>query len=268
MIEKGYYNDESGSIFQISPDQRLAYNHANGHELSRKTNGTLPKMWAYYSSSALVVNMFGLIESLNLGGECWDSLLRLKSFFGSRKVYSQFEKKIPIKGVTGYTPNLDLYLCGGDRHVGIESKFMEMYRRKRKQKVSSQYIEKFPWWSEYQGLKKIATNVLNYTGDGRFDAAQLLKHCMALISRAKESGRDGKFRLVYIYHDIRCSRVAEEHSKALREFTKAASLGGRFISLTYNQYIERLTRYSSKIPSFEKYCDFLVKRYPLLTFPK
>ena len=114
-------------------------------------------------------------------------------------------------------------------------------------------------------LKKIAKDVSTYTGGGRLDAAQLVKHCLALISSAKRNGNDGKFRLVYIYHDIVDKKIAKEHKEGLDKFVETANLGRRFLHLTYSQFLGRLKNFLPQIydrrEDREKYIKFLVHRY-------
>ena len=259
-----YYKKLCESVFAISAEQRCDFCMASGHELLPKViNGKMspPKMQAKFSSSALALNMLGPISNCKLPGSCWDELFALRGFFGNREVETHFEKKLRVPAVRGYAPNLDFFITCGPRCVGVESKYHEMYHRKHNQTVQEQYIDRFEWWSEFEGLRIVADKVSDYTGGGRLDAAQLVKHCLALISSAKRNGNDGKFRLVYIYHDIVDEKIAKEHKEGLDKFVETANLGRRFLHLKYSQFLGRLKSFLPQIYDRENYIKFLVHRY-------
>ena len=262
---RDYYNKLCESVFAISAEQRSDFCMASGHELLPKVINGKIKMQARFSSSALALNMFGPISNCKLPGSCWDELFALRGFFGNREVETHFEKKLRVPAVRGYAPNLDFFITCGSRCVGVESKYHEMCHRKHRQTVQEQYFDRFEWWSEFKGLEKIAKDVSTYTGGGRLDAAQLVKHCLALISSAKRNGNDGKFRLVYIYHDIVDKKIAKEHKEGLDKFVETANLGRRFLHLTYSQFLGRLKNFLPQIydrrEDREKYIKFLVHRY-------
>lgn len=262
---KDYYKKLKDSVYSISMRQQLEFGGGQGGELKSKyKHGKVvpAKMLARYSSSALAVNMLGVADSLGLGADYWDSVFGLRNYFHGRNVECHFEKHLKVSGVRGFTPNLDFYIEGGERFLGVESKYREMYARKRKQVVQEQYLEKFPYWGEWKDLRRTAEKVDSYAKLGRLDAAQLIKHSLALISAAEKVGTAGKFRLLYLYHDVLDDEsVRKEHLSEIRRFAEESGLGRHFIPLPYSRYVKRME-------TFRKYFDadylpFIHKRYAL-----
>lgn len=239
------------SVFAMSNDQKKDFSSGQGHELN-------VKMRANKSSSALAVNMLGVAASKRLDAKYWNTTFGLRGFFLSDEIECHFEQKLPVIGVKGYTPNLDFCLTSNRRIIGLESKFCEMYRRKRKQRIQEQYFARFPYWDEWEGLRKTSENISDYGKAGRLDAAQLVKHALALITWAHRC--NGKFRLVYIYHDILWNdKVKEEHEEDVKKFAAESGLGRHFMPLPYSRYFEKMQRFKA---SFEpEYFDYIKKRY-------
>jgi hypothetical protein len=212
--EKGYLNTNEENLLEKFPNWneiQKELSDGDGSELKSDSNNRA-KFRAVHSSSALCVNNFALVKlhksSVSLFGE---------SGFSE----AAFERKFPT--FLSKSANLDFYLENDNSRIGIESKFIEIVKRKlpNEEKNLEPYIDhkKLP-----EILKKSFNEIINfyktYKEPIHLDVAQLIKHSIALSLYACDN-KDKKTKLIYLYWlpiNYKDIDIYKEHDKELDVF--------------------------------------------------
>lgn len=261
-IELGLKSDDSNAHYVTDPQCNLINSVKNWveieAELGNGQGGELapqeeapPKFQAFHSSTALCVNTLSKFKE-NLSDF---------DFIGYR-VFKKacFEKKLKT-GIS--TANLDFYAETANSILGFESKFTETLEAKlpnqiRKRKNGeivgnlSVYSKKF---EKLNNAPKSFISVLEkYVAvkDKLYlDVAQLIKHSIGLLNKAKEDRKEPV--LVYIYwvpsnwHELELYR---QHEIEIAAFKNDISRHLTFISMSYLDFwsmYENNTTFSSHI---------------------
>ncbi len=231
----------------LTPQTRAQYERGDGGELGR--DGKRGKMFALRSSSALVCNVFDywqgralapVLEALQIAEEANEIA---------------FEQKFKT-GLGGNPPNLDVVFRrkNANGHVtAIESKFAEPYDDREHKGFVSSYFETSGLWDDLPlccGLAELIKEGKQFTC---LDAAQLLKHILALRRTHKEQG----FTLLYLWYDIRDSDAADVHRKEIENFHQLVCREVSFRSMTYQELFAAL------LPHIKgaDYAEYLGSRY-------
>lgn len=226
------------------------YEKGDGCELGRK--GQLGKLWALFSSSALVCNVFDYWRGR-------ESAALLMACGISKKLTNlSFEQKFPT-GLPGNPPNLDVLLRSDDqdtRPTLIESKFTEPYRTHDwRGSFQLSYFQKPSLWDGLDACKRLAQEMTGGRCSIPFiylDAPQLLKHVLGL-TRAYPRG----FKLLYLWYAAPASLEADHHRTEIARFTEVVRAEVCFSSMTYQELFAAL------LPSMtgEAYVEYLRARY-------
>jgi hypothetical protein len=154
-------------------------------EFGAGAGGELKRMHRPWTSAALVANAFTSWR----GSEGSLVLCGLRGFDGPLR----FEAKCPT-GLQGTPPHLDVILRRGGAIVGVESKLVEPYRRRKPAEVAAAYYKlaergdaraKSRWFAAFDRV-----------GDFSYlDAAQLIKHFLGLANCYP----DAQKTLVYLF---------------------------------------------------------------------
>jgi hypothetical protein len=221
---KGYLNTNEENLLQKFPNWdkiQKELSNGDGSELEKKFK-------AVHSSSALCVNNFAMIKLQK-------SNVTLFGVSGFNE--AEFEKKFPT--FLGKPANLDFYLENDNFRIGIESKFIEPCTSSiaKKSKNLEKYLnhKKLP-----EKLQKCFNEVIdyyiNYKEKMHLDAAQLIKHSIALSLSAIEN-KGKKTKLIYLYWlptNYKDIDIYQEHEKELLIFKgKIKSCRIPFESYTY-----------------------------------
>lgn len=211
----------------------------DGTELQPRDN-TPPKFCALFSSSALVVNTFGLFKH-----STQDMVIHGET--GFREIGFEFKCR---NGLRGMNPNLDLLALSGSKIVGVESKFTEVLSSKPA-KFSEAYqsavqvkLGDDPWADMFHSLK---------SNPNRFkflDAAQLVKHALGLTHHF--SSEEKSLALFYLYWEPMNTDDVKEFSSH-REEVKEFELSVKNSSLTFRamSYLELWSEWGRIKDNFE-----------------
>lgn len=196
----------------------------DGGELRKPTDPSLhPRFHSSRSSCALAVNAFGPWRldpsTLSVGG--------LSGFTSVR-----FERKLPISGVTGRAPNLDL-VADGPVVLGVESKLLEHLSSAKPAEFRDAHegaVERLahPTWQDAYRRLKHDPGQFEY-----FGAAQIVKHYLGLKSNF--AGRTA--RLLYLFwepQDRESFDLFEQHRGEARRF--ASSVADPEVSFAWMTY--------------------------------
>jgi len=181
------------------------------------------------SSSALVVNTFAPFKSF-----IPIELLEINSYSGFQKI--TFEKEFE-NGLTGTSPQLDVYLEGNGNYIAIESKFLEPLKRRSKKKnnLSKKYREikdsrKDTKW--YDILLDPDAHLDEYE---HLDAIQLLKHLFGI----HHDNQGTNVELLYLYwkpENYDQFPELEIHEDEINRFSKQLTdTGVRFSYYTHQE---------------------------------
>ena len=222
----------AANLFQpMSEKTKREFEAGGGLELGQ--GGDSGKMQALHSSSALVCNVFDYWRGKDLA--------RLGRALGTPETPSdfKFEQKYAT-GLKGSPANLDVVIFfTGPNVLAIESKYTEPYPHGKRQSPawSAAYFPAGPGvWEQHRlfACEALARSV----NDGaqtfaNLDAAQLLKHILALTQRGLA------FTLLYLWYDWPAEEAAN-HRKEIDRFGKAVDQEVDFRSLTYQEFFARL----------------------------
>lgn len=232
------------SLLPHLPAERIAqrYAQAPGNELARE------KFSSPESSAALAANAFGLF--LDRPG-LMPPLPSLPDIgWHIARVELEQELRFPWRG--GRHPWLDVVVESPTHLVGIESKRYEPLRGHRVATFSTAFWRDcWPAGMErYQALRDAL-----HSGDAALralDAAQLVKHALALATRAEQQPRRRPV-LVYLYADPQRwprdhrpvdAKRADAHRSALLRFASAVEGAAvAFVSLTYRELLSVWARF-------------------------
>src|SRR5439155_2138818 len=140
----------------------------------RAQSGRRPSFHSAYSSCALAVSVFGP----------WRLDPSTLLLFGTRSFTSlRFEGRLPISGVTGRPPNLDLVAETPAEVVAIESKLTEYISSGKTAEFRPPYTAAVkrladPSWEKQ--FKRLRAHPDEFRS---FDAAQIIKHYLGLKSQ-------------------------------------------------------------------------------------
>jgi hypothetical protein len=245
----------------LSPEAMAEFSGGDGNEL-KGIDGSMPKMQAVHSSSALGVNIFeywrqnGLVHMI--AAEC--ELCHRGNTKSSGILY---EQKYEISPGFGKHPNIDVVIenAGASRTkvFGIECKFSEAYsggRDKTQKGLESIYLDLPEIWDDIPTLRTLAEEIS--PADKRYKylhPAQLIKHILGLKNKYGKNG----FRVLYLWYDA----LGEEgaiHRNEIRDFkacTRADEV--RFHSITHQELICKMSdRFREK---HAEYIAYLTNRY-------
>jgi len=254
--EKGYVKQVESNLFEdLTPDMRQEFDEGDGDEL-----GGRHKMQALHSSSALCCNVFAYLRRQHLMGE-------FLGFCGLRDgpvARESFEERLPITSGPSRArfrrpANLDLVVEYADASnplaLGLESKFAEPYRGDS-HSLSSTYLAVPDIWKGLEHCRHLAgTMVEACTRFVCLDAAQLLKHILALRNKWGDNG----FVLAYLWYDVGGDegRLHRDEAEQFSAVVKGDAI--RFVSNTYQELIPFLARRLGD--AHRTYSEYLTKRY-------
>lgn len=195
------------------------------------------KFHAAHSSSSLCVNNFALIKEHV--GEI--------DLFGLGKFFTcEFEKGLTTVLGEAY---LDVYFTNAATICGVESKYSEIFTQKLPNQKQDDVGNLTKYKNGFERLVKrgipqsFEKDILDFYIDCNdklyFDAAQLIKHTLALTLEGIKTGK--KPVLVYIYWEPKNDLDAETkdaldyHKKEVADFAKRIAKYIDFKSLTYNE---------------------------------
>lgn len=237
-VTSGYYPNFMENTLSMVQESDFVddFKRGSGHELSPKSGK--PKFCSIVSSAALVVNAFAPwkryreILSIDLGKAVIRGFLEFN-----------FEEKV-LNGLNGAPPHLDVWLSNDHAIIGIESKFTELFDKKKKE-FSDQYRmyirsnqEEFlgsPWIDFIDQENLIGSYK-------HLDVAQLVKHYFGLKHYKKTHNPKKTIYLLYLYwypngHDLQDDLVYKEHDEELGRFASYVEKDRDIIfkHMTYNQ---------------------------------
>lgn len=247
------------NLFQpLHPKVKAALERGAGGELNA-TNGSLPKMHAVHSSSALGLNMFqywlSINEAPNIAAAC--------DFCREDNRCSQnidFEAQVPICDSFEKPPHIDVVIENVQESpckvFAVECKFSEAYSSRRHSGIDPKYFDPHVSWEGIPHLHQFSKSIS--PDDTQFlhlHPAQLVKHILGL---KKNYGNTG-FRLLYLWYDA----LGEEgslHRKEVEQFQEIAHKDDiKFHAKTYQELITTLAdRYRSK---HGEYIRYITSRY-------
>jgi hypothetical protein len=243
----------------LEPDVRECFLKGDGSEIPKR-QGSIGKMQAVHSSSALGVNIFQYWKKIDqipaIAAACG---LCQKGNMSPEKIV--FEDKYAIdKTRFRHPPNIDVVIYNSDAArfncFAIESKFTEAYSPQGHQGIKKAYINLGRIWEDLPALYQMAISVC--PDDHRFrhfHAAQLIKHILGLKAIL---GKEG-FRLLYLWYDA-FGEEGGNHRKEIEVFSQATRSDGiKFHALTYQDLITRLAEeYRAQ---HAEYIEYISGRY-------
>lgn len=225
-------------------------------------DGSVPKMHALHSSSALGVNIFEYWRQEDLAhliaAEC--GLCRRGAASGAKIHY---EQKYMISAQFRKCPNIDVVIAnpeGAEIPIfGIECKFSEAYsppRDKAQKGLKRPYLELTDAWKEIPSLHALAKTICPEDNTHIYlHAAQLIKHILGLRN---EYGRKG-FRLLYLWYDALGEAGATHRAEIVAFAARARADGIRFHSISHQELIGRIA--GTLRQAHPDYVSYLTARY-------
>jgi hypothetical protein len=170
-----------------------------------------------------------------------------------------FEKKLKIRDIKGFSPNVDLYLRAEDSVVAIESKYTEPFKPKIG-KIQDQYLTLIGKWAEeYSVVKALRTAMGKIGEEGELkeysflDVAQLIKHMLGLVSILKDGHpKIKKIKLIYLYHPSVDEVNNGKHRKEVDKFADLLKEGAWFKAMTYKELFSNLHMISGTDDHYNK----------------
>ena len=153
-------------------------------------NGNPPEMLCVASSARQCLSALGIFKGNDMDIEHLKTFLNEGDEIDS-KVKPHFEKKLRIKNIVGYCPNMDAYFESKNEEYFFECKCGELFSNEKKN-ISKQYFQNKkhllgPYLKE--NIDYIIKNdkyYLNKDKVGSFDLNQFVKHLMGIISNKKK----------------------------------------------------------------------------------
>jgi hypothetical protein len=229
-------------------DIEADFRQGDGNELEPR-DCTPPKFCAVHSSSALAVNSFGLFRNQP----------HLFSYKGLSDISSvAFEQKLPT-GLTGTSPNLDIYLEGPNTCLAVESKFTEILNSKTPFFRES-YDERIMtlgdtcWKQLYESIRS-DPDQYQY-----LDVAQLIKHYLGIVYTLSKKNK--ACYLLYIYwlpknwNQIETYRIHDEECRRMKSMLNGSRV--TFWSIDYGQFWQGIDTQCSVIT---KHINLWKERY-------
>jgi hypothetical protein len=239
----------------MSDEIKAEFRQGDGGELKGKG-----KMCALHSSSALCCNVFSYLRARDLLG----IFLDICGFPSGPLASVRFEGRFPItdnqESARFPRPaNLDLvieYPPSGDlRAIAVESKFTEPYGAHAR-RLRQAYLEAPELWQGLGHCRVLAGKLAEGgTGFKHLDAAQLIKHILALRN---EYGYRGCI-LLYLWFDDAGDKAQRHRDEADHFANTVAADDVRFRSMTYQNLIPALAQRLDL--THKAYLDYLAGRY-------
>lgn len=253
---KAYTEKLKDNLFEpLDSDSYNSFKDADGNELLVR-NGSLPKMQALHSSSALAVNIFHYWRSRNEAAIA--SACGLCREGNKLKTSITFEdRKCKVSDSFTRPPNIDVVIRTNDKIFGIESKFSEAYGGRKHSGIAEKYLNEKHIWEDIHNLEKLANSIS--PDDNTFEllhVAQLIKHILGLKQSTKGKSH---FRLLYLYYDVMGSDSHQhlEEIKRFKEVTDADEI--RFSYMSYQELIIKLAnKHRANHPD---YISYITSRY-------
>lgn len=257
---KGYLEEEQKNLVAIFENWNVIFDElycGQGSELKPNKNGVV-KFRAVHSSAALCVNTFAPFKHNK-------SNFTFLDYSGFKE--ATFEKKLPT-GIS--TPNLDFYLENECAIIGIESKFTEVLSKKAPNHDHN--LEKYKEREKLAYLPDAFADILQHYIDCKeslyLDVAQLIKHSIGLINKAKKPESINKTPiLVYLYWQ---PNNWNEYDKYITHADEIASFQKRMLNLSIEKiisfipmsYIEFWELFKND-PNFASHIELVKKRYSI-----
>lgn len=252
---KGYLEEEQNNLvanFDYWADIYNELYRGQGSELKPNKNGVV-KFRAVHSSAALCVNTFAPFKQNK------DNFTFL-DYSGFTE--ATFEKKLPT-GIS--TPNLDFYLENERAIIGIESKFTEVLSKKAPN--HDQNLEKYQNRKELAYLQDTFKDIIQQYIDCKeslyLDVAQLIKHSIGLINKAKKPESINKTPiLVYLYWQPNNWHEYDKyktHAVEIATFKESIEKIISFIPMSYFEFWEL----SKNDQNFASHIELVKKRYSI-----
>ena len=237
------------------------YNAAPGKEI---TSG---KFDSSESSAALAANTFGFF--LNRVGDLPPLPGCEKAEWPASSLYVEKEVRFPWRG--GRHPWLDALVVTPSALIGVESKRFEPFRRKR-MSFSEAFLRPV-WGDRMKGYEGIRDNKLNESKrpHAGLDAAQLVKHALALRTQVGSGGESDGLKpvLFYLYAEPdawpRTGKPIDDEAKSLhrQEICKfAESVEGdevRFVACSYRELLATWER--DERPEIREHARAVMQRF-------
>ncbi len=263
-----YLRDLRKNFFQgLEQETENQIDDGDGGELKRRGSKP-PKSAAFHSSTVLVVNLMQYWRKIGQLGALSEVL-----FGEGACTQLTFESKHPT-GVRGEgrkkesKANLDAEFLGAGLHLAVEGKFSEPFSSKRKKTdlFRPVYFDKCheQIWDKLSKCRELAWQIEKGEPEPlyfeRLDAAQLLKHSLALTQKYGAK----KFRLLLLWYKVSApagSKAEAQVSKLEEEigfFRNHIAGEVNFESKTYQKVFDELREHRSAHPS---YFDYMETRY-------
>lgn len=252
---KGYVEEERNNLIDNFKNWDKISNElyrGQGSELKPNKNGVV-KFRAVHSSAALCVNTFAPFKHNK-------SNFTFLDYSGFTE--ATFEKKLPT-GIS--TPNLDFYLENECAIIGIESKFTEVLSKKVPN--HDQNLEKYQNRKElahlHDSFNRIIQDYIDCKESLYLDVAQLIKHSIGLINKAKKPEPIKKTPiLVYLYWQPNNWNEYDKyitHADEIASFQKSIEKIISFIPMSYFEFWELF----KNDPNFSSHIELVKNRYSI-----
>ena len=163
----------------------------------------------------------------------------------------QPEKEVRFPWTGGRHPWLDVLIATDTALIGVESKRYEPFRAIKPAEISDKFSKSHYWGDRMKGYERVRDEIRADNGCyGRLDAAQLIKHALALRTAVTKVGGEWKGKrpvLYYLYAEPERwpngPRIVEAdlqaHRDKLQEF--ASAVDGeevKFFACTYSELLK------------------------------
>jgi len=260
----GYVSELQENLFEpLSERVKKQFIAGAGKELDAP-DGQSGNMYAVYSSSALLVNLFHRWSRL-LDAASPNSKPSIKPLLTACGLLARPVKNIDFEVLNivnprfKTAPHLDVQISFDDgpwECAGVEAKFCEPYDDKKPGGLMECYLRETALWQDWPNVRAFAQNLSpNDSIHSHLHAAQLLKHLLGLRKQ-----NDTSFVLVYLWFDVPGTEEAARHCREIESFGEVLKRDGvAFVSRTYQEVFEALRGGNGgpKIP----YVTYLLERY-------
>ena len=177
------------------------------------------------------------------------------------------ERTVRFPWSGGRHPVLDVLVATPCALIGIESKRFEPFRQKRAS-VPSKAFWRDVWGGRMKGYESVRDTLCEYEG---LNAAQLVKHALALRTQVRRKGRHEGLRpiLYYLYaapetwprDGTPVSREAKDrHSEQVAAFAREVEGDEvRFVHCTYREMLARWRRHTA--PEIRAHAEAVARRF-------
>ena len=233
-----------------------AYEKSPGRELDGKADSP-------QSSSALVANSFGYF--LEQPGELPPLPGLLHAGWPAREVELEANLRFPWSG--GMHPWLDVRIDTDSHTVGVESKRYEPYRGKHAASFSAAFSRDVwaPDMAPYlRAMERLQSGDLDLHA---LDAAQLIKHALALSTHCLKSGR--RAVLYYLFADPSSWPDGRPIPEAARSahldhvFAFSREVAGAHVEFAWGTYKQVVDSWAAPSPGLRTHADAVSERFSL-----